>query len=382
MAPARSAFIPLPLGRRRKSDEMSDSPRLSLVIPCYNEENTLKGCVERCLGLAAAGIHLEIIIVDDHSTDQSLAIARTLAASHPGVTVLEQPCNMGKGAALQAGFMAASGDYVGVQDADMEYDPMDYLELLKPLVANKADIVYGSRYLKTESRRVLRFWHTLMNRSLTFLSNMFTNLDLTDMETCYKLFTRDAIRQIAPLLREKRFGFEPEVTELVGRHDFRVYECAIHYNPRSMAEGKKIGWMDGVRALYCILHYGAPYAPLPMQALLYLFIGIVCGIANIGMFALFNAAAWPLAVSAPLAFLLAAALNYLLCIAILFRHKARWSTGGELAAYVATISVMCLVDYLCTASFIWLGLAPVWAKAWATLIGFVGNFLLRKYYVF
>lgn len=360
----------------------TSSERLSLVIPCYNEENTLEDCVERCLVLKGHGIELELVIVDDCSTDKSLQIAEDLAARHPEVVVFHQPKNMGKGAALRAGFEHASGDYVGIQDADSEYDPLDYLELLKPIRDGKADVVYGSRYLRRDTRRVLYFWHTWMNRSLTFVSNMFTNLDITDMETCYKLFTREAIRKIAPELRENRFGFEPEVTELVGRMKFRVYECAIHYQPRTYEEGKKIGWKDGVRALYCILHYGAPYAPLPMQLLLYLFIGIVCALANIAIFAILNSAGFHLLASVLIAFGLAAGLNYLLCLAILFRHKARWSAKGELGAYIVTVAAMCLLDYLCTWGFVALGLSPVWAKAWSTLIGFAGNFLMRKYYVF
>lgn len=355
---------------------------LTLVIPCYNEEASLRACVQRCLALEGHGLRLELLIVDDCSTDASAKIAEELAASHSQVRLLRQPRNMGKGAALRAGFMHASGDYVGIQDADAEYDPLDYLEMLKPMRSGRADVVYGSRYLRTYTRRVLYFWHTWMNKSLTFVSNMFTNLDITDMETCYKLFTRDAISKIAPMLREDRFGFEPEVTELVSRMRFRVYECAIHYQPRTYEEGKKIGWKDGVAALYCILHYGAPYAPLPMQLLIYLFIGVTCAIANIALFSLFNLLGFGLAAAVITAFLLAAALNYVLCLAILFRHMSRWSCAGELAAYIVTVAVMCLADYLCTWGLISAGLTPVWAKAWSTLIGFVGNFLLRKYYVF
>lgn len=355
---------------------------LTLVIPCYNEEASLEKCVERCMALEDHGLKLELLIVDDCSTDSSAIIAESLCKRFPQVKLLRQPRNMGKGAALRAGFMHASGDYVGVQDADAEYDPLDYLEMLKPMQAGLADVVYGSRYLRPDTRRVLYFWHTWMNRSLTFISNMFTNLDITDMETCYKLFTRSAIGKIAPLLKENRFGFEPEVTELVSRMQMRVYECAIRYQPRSYEEGKKIGWRDGIRALYCIFHYGAPYAPVPMQVLIYLFIGIICAFANISIFGFLNSIGLGLLWAVIIAFVLAAALNYLLCLAILFRHKARWSTGGELGAYIVTVIVMCLLDYFCTWGFIGLGISPVWAKAWSTVIGFFGNFLMRKYYVF
>lgn len=362
--------------------EREENTTLSLVIPVYNEEKTLLSCVSACMELENHGIQLEIIIVDDCSTDKSPRIADEISAAFPNVIVLHQQHNMGKGAALRTGFLHAHGAFIGIQDADTEYTPLDYLELLQPLRDGRADVVFGSRYLRQESRRVLYFWHTWMNRSLTFVSNMFTDLDISDMETCYKLFRRETLQELAPQLQENRFGFEPEITCLVARSGCRVYECAIHYQPRSYEEGKKIGWRDGLRALYCILHYGAPYAPLPMQFLLYLFIGATCAICNIILFSGFiltNASVFIAVVSA---FLLSAALNYLLCIAILFRHKARWSSVGEIAVYLLGVGIMCLLDYGSTVFLAWLGMSLVWAKAWATLIGFIGNFLLRKYLVF
>lgn len=355
---------------------------LSLIIPCYNERDTLAECVRRCLKLCEHNVRLELVIVNDCSTDGSLEVAESLAEQYPQVTLISHEHNRGKGAALRTGFQVAKGDYVGIQDADSEYDPLDYLELLQPILEGKADVVYGSRYLRTDPRRVLQFWHTWMNRSLTFVSNMFTNLDITDMETCYKLFTAKAILEIAPLLQEDRFGFEPEVTELVSRLRFRVYECAIHYQPRSHEEGKKIGWRDGVRALYCIFHYGAPYAPLPMQIVIYFFIGLVSAMLNIFSFNCFISWGLSLLPAVIIAFCLAALLNYLLCLAILFRHRARWSSMGEIGAYIVAVLSMCLLDYLCTSGFISLGLTPIWAKAFSTVIGFAGNFILRKYYVF
>jgi len=162
---------------------------------------------------------------------------------------------------------------VGIQDADIEYDPQDFHTLLQPLLDNRADVVFGSRYLKPESRRVLYFWPTWMNKTLTFVSNLFTNLDITDMENCYKLFRREIIKGID--LRENRFGFEPEVTAKIAQTRCRVYECAISFAPRT---GKKINWKDGIRALYCILHYSAPSAPLPMQILIYVIIGGICAV--------------------------------------------------------------------------------------------------------
>lgn len=357
-------------------------PRLSLVIPCYNEERTLATCVDRCLALNALGIRLDLVIVDDCSTDNSLVVARQLADAHPEVTVLHHAVNQGKGAALRTGFLHAQGDYVGIQDADAEYDPRDYLVLLAPLLDDRADVVFGSRYLRQDTRRVLYFWHTWMNRTLTFVSNMFTNLDISDMETCYKLFRRDSIQRIAPNLKENRFGFEPEVTALIAQLGCRVHECAIHYTPRTYEEGKKIGWKDGLRALYCIMHYSAHSAPLPMQILLYFFIGGASALANVSLFAGFLAAGMGMTPAVGLAYLIAAAVNYVLCIAILFRHRARWSTAGELTAYALSVGIMCAVDYALTYSMLALSVTPVWSKAWAAIIGFAGNFLLRKYLVF
>lgn len=356
--------------------------RLSLVIPCYNEERTLRDCVSRCLALRERNIDLELVIVDDCSTDNSLAVARELESEIPGITVVRHEVNKGKGAALRTGFLHATGDYVGVQDADQEYNPLDYLKLLVPLVEGDADVVYGSRYLRRQTRRVLSFWHTWMNRTLTFISNMFTGLDISDMETCYKLFSRAAIAEIAPLLKEERFGFEPEVTALIAQKRFRVYECSIHYEPRGYEEGKKIGWRDGIHALYCILHYSAHCAPLPMQVLIYVCIGLVCALTNISIFSTLIGVGFSAAAAIWIAFLLAAGLNYLLCITVLFRHKARWSGPREVAIYIVCVLFMGCVDYAITSGFMFCGISPYWSKVWSTLLGFVGNFLLRKFCVF
>lgn len=233
--------------------------KLSLVIPCYNEELTLAGIVGEVLKLRSPKLALELVIVDDCSKDSSRAVAEALAAKHPEVKLCLHEKNRGKGAALRTGFLAATGDYVGIQNADMEYDPRDYLKMLRPLDEGRADVVFGSRYLRSEDRIVLRWWHTAMNRFLTWWSNVLSDLDVTDMETCYKLFRREIIQKIAPCLKEERFGFEPEVVarvaRLVRKEGLRVAEVAIGYRPRSFKEGKKIGWRDGVRALWCILKY-------------------------------------------------------------------------------------------------------------------------------
>ena len=232
---------------------------LSLIIPCYNEESTLVGIVEEVLKVQSEDLSLELVIVDDCSKDSSRAVAEKLAADHPEVKLCFHEKNRGKGAALRTGFLAATGDYVGIQDADMEYDPHDYLKMLRPLDEGRADVVFGSRYLKREDRIVLRWWHTAMTRFLTWWSNVLSDLDVTDMETCYKLFRREIIQKIAPRLKEDRFGFEPEVVahvaRLVRKEGVRVAEVAISYRPRTFSAGKKIGGRDGVRAIWCILKY-------------------------------------------------------------------------------------------------------------------------------
>jgi len=361
---------------------------LSLIVPCYNEESTLAEIVAHILAVADDTLAVELVIVDDCSTDGSRKVAEELKQKHPEIKLAFHSVNQGKGAALRTGFLEATGDYIGVQDADMEYDPRDYKLLLEPLLAGKADVVYGSRYLRPDTRRVLYFWHTWMNKTLTYCSNMFTNLDITDMETCYKLFRRDVIRKIAPKLQENRFGFEPEITAYVAEERCRVYECAIHYNPRSYDEGKKIGWKDGLRALYCIMHYGACNAPLPMQLLLYLFVGGAAALANLICFWIMFGCGMSLAGSIAGSYVAAAIVNYLLCVQLVFRHKARWNTFGEIAAYILTLAVMGGLDFFITRGLIALGGTyvafnkAVAAKAVASVFGFFGNFFLRRWLVF
>ena len=229
--------------------------RLTIVVPVFNEEATVETLLDavRSAPLPESIDH-EIVAVDDASTDRSLAILRSYAERHQEVRVVAQPRNLGKGAALRRGFAEARGDLVLIQDADLEYDPREYPKLLAPLLEDKADVVYGSRFVGSDAHRVLFFWHMVGNRLLTLFSNMATNLNLTDMETCYKVFRTDVLRRIE--LREDRFGFEPEVTAKIARLGVRIYEVGIGYAGRTYDEGKKIGWRDGVRALVCIVKYG------------------------------------------------------------------------------------------------------------------------------
>ena len=257
---ALMSFLGEPLCRQLGIYRIPENVVLSVVIPVYNEKNTIHEILRQ---VRAVPVHKQIILVDDCSKDGTREILKQLTDDEPDLTIVFHEYNQGKGAALRTGFKHATGQIVIVQDADLEYDPSQYPELMQPIIEGKADVVYGSRFIG-ESHRVLYFWHSCGNKFLTLLSNMFTNLNLTDMEVCYKVFRREVIQGIT--LKSNRFGFEPEVTAKVARFPMpaiegrparkcKIYEIPVSYNGRDYREGKKIGWRDGFQALYCILRY-------------------------------------------------------------------------------------------------------------------------------
>ena len=354
---------------------------LTVLIPCFNEAATLAEAVDRVRAIENEDLELDVVLIDDGSEDESRALAVAIGERFGNVRTLLHDRNRGKGAALHTGIAAARGDFVAIQDADLEYDPRDLLRLVGPLIDGDADVVIGSRFLSHGVHRVLYFWHTLGNRFLTLLSNMCTDLCLTDMESCHKVFRRELLQSLK--LREERFGFEPEVVAAVAHRRARVVEMGVSYLGRTFAQGKKIRARDGFRALYCILRYNAFALPAPVQFLLYAAVGGVCAAVNLVVFlGLLHAAGASASLAAPVAFAVAAALNYALCVGLLFRSGVRWkSRAAELAVYAGVVVAVGAVDRWVTLAL--LGVAPAAAaKLAATGVGLLLNFAGRRLLVF
>lgn len=239
------------LGRRFGVYDIPRDIKLSVIVPVYNEERTIEEIIKRILSVP---IHKEVIIVDDGSTDQTKVHLQKWE-THPDIRLIQHPRNRGKGAALKTGFGHATGDIIVIQDADLEYDPAEHLRLIQPIVEGVADVVYGSRFISEGPHRVLYFWHYVANRAITTLSNMFTDLNLTDVETCHKAFRREVIEAIRDGLKEKRFGIELELTAKVAKRGYRIYETGVSYYGRTYQQGKKIGFRDALRAVWCVFRY-------------------------------------------------------------------------------------------------------------------------------
>jgi glycosyltransferase involved in cell wall biosynthesis len=358
----------------------SKVPKLSIVVPVFNEEKTLAKCIERVKEIESDSLTLEIILVDDCSSDSSLAEAQLLKNKYSNIILIKHELNKGKGAAIRTGIKNVTGDFVAVQDADLEYDPTELKKLLLPLVNDEADVVLGSRYLTGDLHRVLYFWHTQGNKFLTFLSNMFTDLNLTDMETCYKVFKSDVIKSIR--IEEDRFGFEPEIIAKISQMRLRIFEMGISYRGRTYEEGKKIGFKDALRTLYCILHYNGHSAPIPIQFLIYVVLGGIAALINLLIFTSLFYVNVQVEYSAPVAFATGAIVNYLLIISLLFRHKAKWSSPVEMLIYVLVVALVGAFDLGATITLIKTGFSPESSKALASILGVLLNFSARRFIVF
>lgn len=360
----------------------------SIIIPCYNEEKTLRESVERLIAICGEDLTLEIIIIDDGSTDRSREVALELGREHSNLRLIEHTSNQGKGAALRSGFAAATGEVVAVHDADLEYNPRDLKKLINLVRENKADVVFGSRFLAGEEHRVLYFWHSLGNRFLTFLSNMLTDLNLTDMEACYKVFKREVIQGIE--ICENRFGVEPEIVAKVAQMKLRIYEMGVSYAGRTYEEGKKIGIRDGLRALYCIVRYNAYRASLPLQLAFYLPHTLVAILAGIAAYRLMinvqageaGVAVAGFATATLVGYFTFAIINAIGSTALIFRKKSRWGHCLEILLHVLVLGLAFVVEIVTSSAFFCAGWTWICAKLCSFSIASMLIYLGYRFVVF
>ncbi len=357
----------------------------SIIIPCFNEEKTLRKSVERLIAIIGDDLGLEIIIVDDGSTDRSREVARELSSEHSNLRLIEHTSNQGKGAALRSGFAAATGEVVAVHDADLEYNPRDLKKLIDLVVEDKADVVFGSRFLAGEEHRVLYFWHSLGNRFLTFLSNMLTDLNLTDMEACYKVFKREVIQGIE--ICENRFGVEPEIVAKVAQKRLRIYEMGVSYAGRTYEEGKKIGTRDGLRALYCILRYNAYQAPIPLQFAFYLPHTLVAILAGLVAFRLMindqaGVAMAGLATATLVGYLTFSIINVIGSTSLIFRKMSRWGPWPEILLHAVVLGFVFALEFGLSSAFFRAGWPWIWAKLCSFSIASMLIYLGYRFVVF
>lgn len=314
---------------------------LSIVVPCFNEEKLLCTCIERVMGIKDKSLNLQVIIVNDGSNDNSLSVALELKGRYPEITVLNHLRNRGKGAAVRTGLTIACGEFIAVQDADLEYDPKELKRLLLPLISGEADIVLGSRFLSRPGGRVLSFWHTLGNRILTLVSNIFTDLNLTDMGTCYKVFRKSVVDKIE--LSENRFGFDAEIIAKTAHHKEKFFELGISYSPRGYEQGKKIRIRDGISLVTGMVRHSSETAPSPVRLGLYTVAWVLLMLCNLSCFKLFTLTGASIPASAAVAFSLTTILNHLLFC----RVPAGSRTGGNIL-YFLVLVLLCLLDMECT----------------------------------
>lgn len=357
-----------------------NSTTVTVVVPCFNERQTLRTSVERLRTIEEETTRLEIHIVDDGSTDGCGQIAEELSREYANVSASLHPKNRGKGAALRTGFKEAKGDIVAVQDADLEYDPRDLKKMIDLVKEDRADVVVGSRFLTGDAHRVLYFWHSVGNRIITFLSNMLTDLNLTDVEACYKVFKHDFLEDIE--LCEDRFGIEPEIIAKLAEKRPRIYEVGISYSGRTYEEGKKIGVADGFRALHCILRYNAYRAPLFLQLILFLLFGAVGILLNLTVFVFLMNAAVDVPRSIVIAFLVYASYQVACVNPLLFRKRSRWKRAVEPIVHGVGLIAAVILDVSIVATLASLGISLYASKVFAILAALLYLYFWYRFFVY